>query len=72
LDKRSPHIYAFKREGEGQKLLIVLNFSSVISQVNVAVSPEARVLLSNYGDALANQGRLSINLRPYEAIIYKQ
>ncbi len=72
LDKRSPNIYAFKREGEGQKFIVLLNFSPAVSQVNAPVHPEAELVLSNYKDAEVNKGKLSINLRPYEAIVFKE
>ncbi len=72
LDKRSPAIYAFKREGEGQKFIVLLNFSSSISQVNAPVHPASEMLLSNYPGAAVNKGKLSITLRPYEAIVFKE
>jgi len=72
LDKRSPKIYAFKREGDGQKFIVLLNFSSSVSQVNAPVHPDAELLLSNYSGAGVNKGKLSITMQPYEAIVFKE
>ncbi len=72
MDRRCATAYAYKRELDGQKFLILLNFSSSISQINAPVHPDAEVLLSNYKGAEVNKGKLSVNLRPYEAIIFKE
>jgi len=73
LDKTNPIVYAYTRESEGQKLLIVLNFSDSNSQVNTSLDlGEAKVLLSNYHNAPAiDEIKGAITLRPYEAAIYK-
>ncbi len=71
MDKICRHAYAFRREADGQKFLVLLNFASTVSQINAPVHPDAQVLLSNYPGAEDNKGKLSVNLRPYEAIIFK-
>jgi oligo-1,6-glucosidase len=73
LDKNNPKVYAYTRESEGQKMLILLNFSSSNAQANIQLNiTNAKLLLSNYKDAaISNKGKSSITLRPYQAVIYK-
>ncbi|MGG9963223.1 glycoside hydrolase family 13 protein [Ferruginibacter sp. SUN106] len=67
LDKNNPDVYAYTREQDGKKLLIVLNFRSTVSAVNTGIDvSKARVLLSNYPAPNDN-----VKLRPYEAVIYE-
>jgi oligo-1,6-glucosidase len=72
LDKDNPKVYAYTREGEGNKMLILLNFSASEAQANIAVNiTNAKLLLSNYKTPPSNtKAKNSITLRPYEAIIY--
>ena len=72
-DKKNPAVYAYTRELDGQKLLIVLNFSANNAQTAVGINTaNAKVLLSNYPVAPSNNLiKTRITLRPYEAIIYK-
>ena len=67
LDKNNPDVYAFTREPNGKKILMLLNFKTK----EAAINPEfdlstAKVLISNYSTASTNG-----TLRPYEAIIYE-
>jgi oligo-1,6-glucosidase len=73
LDKNNPKVYAYTREGEGQKMLILLNFASSNAQARIKLHvSNAKVLLSNYKDApLVDQGKSIITLRPYQAVIYR-
>ena len=73
LDKNNPKVYAYTREGEGKKMLILLNFSSADAKANVGLNQtKVEVLLSNYKDAPQyNEEKTFIALRPYEAIIYQ-
>jgi oligo-1,6-glucosidase len=73
LDKNNPNVYAYTREGDGQKMLILLNFSTSIQQANIMLNTKnAKIFLSNYEDNPVNNiGKMSITLRPYEAIIYR-
>ena len=73
LDKNNPKIYAYTREGEGGKMLIILNFSTgpSTSTVDINIS-NAQLLLTNYKDVpVKNISNTTITLRPYEALIYK-
>jgi oligo-1,6-glucosidase len=49
IDKENPRVYAYIREGEGKKFLILLNFSSKDAQTHIGMSIN-NILLSNYGD----------------------
>ena len=65
LDKENPDIYAYTRELDGKKLLILLNFSNKTATVNTDYNiADAKVLIGNYTDV-----SLYKTLKPYEAII---
>jgi oligo-1,6-glucosidase len=67
LDKNNPDVYAYTREGEGKKLLVVLNFRSTVATANTGIDTQkAAILLSNYPSKAAGE-----KLRPYEAVIYQ-
>jgi len=67
LDENNPDVYAYTRELEGKKLLIVLNFRSTAATVNTGIDfKKAKLLLSNY-----SVGAIVEKLRPYEAVIYE-
>lgn len=73
LDANNPKVYAYTRESEGQKMLILLNFSASNAEVNFSINTiNSKVLLSSYKDLpLNNNRKTSVVLRPYEAIILK-
>lgn len=65
VDKDNPNIYAYTRELDGKKLLILLNFSNKTATVNLDYDiVNAKVLIGNYTDITLDK-----NLKPYEAII---
>jgi oligo-1,6-glucosidase len=67
LDKDNPDVYAYTRELDGKKMLVVLNFKSVIASVAKDIdTSKAKILLSNYSSHLGGG-----KLQPYEAIIYE-
>ena len=66
-------IYAFTRTLEEERLLIILNFSRDTSIFDLPQSisyASTNLLISNY-DVDANQDIRQINLRPYEARVYR-
>lgn len=67
LDKENPDVFAYTRELEGKKLVVLLNFSEKNATYNIGISTAtAKILLDNY----ANTKKIKNNtLRPYEAII---
>jgi oligo-1,6-glucosidase len=71
LDKNNPQVYVYTREGEGKKMLILLNFSSTGVKTHLQIPMAgARILLSNYrenGSLVAPHS--VVTLRPYEAVI---
>lgn len=73
LDKANPKVYAYTREGGGQTMLILLNFSASPAQADIVLNlSRATVLLSNYkGAPLFNKKKSTLTLKPYQAIIYK-
>lgn len=67
LDKNNPDVYAYTREWQGKKMLVLLNFSSKAVKANTGVDTnKAKLLISNYQTASADG-----NLQPYEASVYE-
>ena len=67
LDKNNPNVYAYTREYNGKKLLILLNFKNKAAAVNTGVDlSKAKVLLGNYPEPAQDA-----KLRPYEAVVYQ-
>ncbi len=69
LDKSNPNVYAYTREWEGKKLLILLNFTAVNAVANVDAPGKNQVLLSNYKDRVISKVQGGISLRPFEALV---
>jgi len=68
LDKDNPSVYAYTRELDGKKLLVVLNFKSQPATANLGgldVS-KAKILAGNYPKPTPEA-----HLRGYEAVIYE-
>ena len=71
LDKDNPYVYAYTREDEQKKFLILLNFSSIIATADIEIDlSKTAVVLSNYKDRHRSTGT-RIELQPYEALIYE-
>lgn len=67
LDGDNPNVYAYTRELNGRKLLILLNFKNTIATANTRIDlSNARFLLGNYPAPSKDN-----TLRPYEALIYE-
>ncbi len=67
LDKSNPNVYAYTRELDGKKMLIVLNFKSKPAQFNTGLNlGKAKVLLGNY-----QTPPTTAKLRPYETAVYQ-
>jgi oligo-1,6-glucosidase len=73
LDKTNSQVYAYTRELDGKKMLILLNFSDKAAQVNTGYNANnAKLLLCNYKDVpVQMQSKIGPELRPYEAVIYQ-
>jgi oligo-1,6-glucosidase len=67
LDKDNPQVYAYTRELNGKKILVLLNFSSKPATANTGIDiSNANLLISNYTSANSTP-----ELRPYEAAVYE-
>ena len=67
LDKDNPDVYAYTRELNGKKFLVLLNFKNKNSTVNTGIDmSKAKLLINNYTTASTDG-----TLRPYEAVIYE-
>ncbi|WP_367277976.1 alpha-glucosidase [Flavobacterium sp.] len=67
LDRENPNVFAYTRELEGKKMLVMLNFTSENAAVNTGIDMKnAKIISDNYfySDSINN----SI-LRPYQALI---
>ncbi len=67
LDRSNPAIFAYTRELDDKKFLVLLNFSNKVakSNINLDVS-KAKILLANYPIPSKNG-----SLAPYESIVYQ-
>jgi oligo-1,6-glucosidase len=67
LDKDNPDVYAYTRELNGKKLLILLNFKNKTATANTGIDlSKAKLVVNNYPSA--SQGE---QLQPYEAAVYE-
>jgi len=67
VDESNPAIFAYTRELNGKKLLILLNFTSKNASAKTEINLKtAKVLMNNYTTQSTSE-----ELRPYEAIIYQ-
>ncbi|WP_237199184.1 glycoside hydrolase family 13 protein [Rothia nasimurium] len=72
LDPEDSEVYAYERHGEGEKLLVVANFTDGVLTRSYQVLEDAdvQVVLANYADAADQSAEAELTLRPYEARIY--
>lgn len=67
LDKNNPDVFAYTRELNGKKFLVLLNFTAKNATVNTGIDiGKAKQLITNYTSASSNG-----TLKPYEAAIYE-
>jgi oligo-1,6-glucosidase len=65
LDKDNPAVYAYTREANGKKFLVLLNFTKNEAAYSVGVDvSKGKILMSNYGATV-----VGATLKPYEAIV---
>ncbi|MES2240365.1 MAG: alpha-glucosidase [Bacteroidota bacterium] len=65
LDKDNPNVYTYLREMDGNKLLIMLNFSNKTVNIDTIFNTAgAKVLIDNYSST-----SLDNTLKPYEAVV---
>ena len=69
LDKNNPSVYAYTRDLNGKKVLVMLNFTGKTAAVSTPYGAStANLLLCNYAD---NAKTVKSELRPYEAVVYQ-
>ncbi|MEO5896345.1 MAG: alpha-glucosidase [Vicinamibacterales bacterium] len=67
LDKDNPDVYAYTRELDRRRILVLLNFRDRVASASTGLDlSRAETLLGNYPTASRNG-----TLRPYEAVIYQ-
>ena len=67
LDQSNPFIYAYTRELNDKKFLVLLNFSVHTAHVNTGIDlSSAKLILTNYAKQLSNG-----DLQAFEALVYQ-
>jgi oligo-1,6-glucosidase len=67
INKENPDVFAYTRELDGKKMLVLLNFRSKSVTVKTGIDlSKTKTLISNYKTPSANG-----TLQPYEAIVYE-
>ncbi|SHL87758.1 glycoside hydrolase family 13 protein [Flavobacterium xinjiangense] len=67
LDKENPNVYAYKRELNGKKFIVLLNFSDTDANYNIGfLTLKSKIILGNYK---SRKGIKPNILQPYEAQI---
>ncbi len=72
LDKENPNVYSYTRKMNGEKFLVLLNFSNHNASANLSFDMhKARVLIDNYTSGPTAENIKNFMLRPYEAVVFK-
>ncbi|MGZ3838459.1 MAG: glycoside hydrolase family 13 protein [Flavisolibacter sp.] len=67
LDPANPDVYAYTREFQGRKMLVLLNFKNHVATAHTGIKLRgASLLADNYRQAPSGE-----RLRPYEAVVYE-
>jgi oligo-1,6-glucosidase len=67
LDEANESVYAYTRELNGKKMLIMMNFTDKEASANTGVDmSKAKVVLGNY-ETVSTDGKL----KPYQAVVYE-
>jgi oligo-1,6-glucosidase len=71
-DKTNPEVYAYTRESGAQKMLILLNFSTLPTKAKVSFNlARAKLLLTNMKEEpVLHEANSTIELKPYQAAVY--
>ena len=71
LDRNNPYIYAYTREQNGKKILVLLNFGTKDAGINIDEDlSKANSLICNY-NTIPARTKGNVSLRPYEAVVYE-
>ncbi len=72
LDKENPDVYAYTRELNGKKILVLLNFTTHKAQGNLSFDmSKAKLLIDNYSTVPDANAVKTFMLRPYEAAVFE-
>jgi oligo-1,6-glucosidase len=67
LDKANPQVYAYSREANGKKLLVLLNFTKNLGAVALQNMQLGKELINNLNPLLIENG--IVKLQPYQAAV---
>ena len=71
LDKENPEVYAYTREWNGEKLLILLSFSDNGGSFNLSSNMKVgEELINNYDSKISVENNI-VKLKPWQAVIVK-
>ncbi len=71
LDKENPDVYAYTRELNREKVLVLLNFTTHKASANLSFNMNtAKLLIDNYNTVPNANAVKTFTLRPYEAAVY--
>ena len=72
IDYKNETVYAYTREYEGKKFLVVCNFRGTNTDFDTQIADlgKAKLLIHNYSEAPAINGS-KISLKPFEAMIFQ-
>ena len=71
LDKNNDKVFAYTRTGEGEKMVVLLNFSSSAARANINEQKGKAIgILSNYINMPGIKNGIVL-LRPYQAVVYR-
>jgi len=72
LDKENPDVYAYTRELNGKKVLVLLNFTTHKVQAKLSFDMrKAKLLIDNYNTMQDANAVQTFTLRPYEAAVFE-
>ncbi|CAG0935011.1 alpha-glucosidase [Thermoflexales bacterium] len=69
IDSAAPDCFVYRREADGERRIIALNFAAEPRQVMIAASGRGQIVLSTYLDREATVSLGDITLRPHEGVI---
>jgi len=72
LDKENPDVYAYTRILDGEKVLVLLNFTTHKASAKLSFNMnKSKVLIDNYPSLPSSEMIKNFELRPYEAFVFK-
>lgn len=72
IDKNNAKVYAYTRELNGKKMLVVLNFSATNASAQTGFNTNnLKLIMDNYPAVASSKSGVDVQLRPYEAAVFE-